>query len=641
VLAWQVTGAVSLSISNSGGVLQVGSLTAVAGNSVSITPSATDTYVLTATDRAGNTTTANVLITVVPLPVITSFSASPALVTNGQSTTLNWTTTGTTVLNIDNGIGQVAYNSVVINPSVTTTYTLTAYNEAGASTSAQTTVTVVLAPTISSFTANPAIIGAGQSSTLSYVVSGYTGLSINNGIGPVNGGTLVVSPTQTTTYVLTAVNTVNGFTATSTASVTVTVSATPPPNITSFTSSVASVGPGGVVTLTAVFTPTDATATIDNGVGPVQSGVPLDSNPLAASTTFTLTVTDQGGTATAQVRVLAGDLALFAGSPTNAGDANGSGSAARFYGPTGLATDSAGNIYVADTGNDTIREITPQGAVTTFAGEPQVPGSNDSATGTAHFNQPSGVAVDASGNVYVADSGNGTIRAITPDGTVTTLAGTPGIFGNFDATGPLAQFDGLASLTIDSAGNLYAVDAGNCNVRTITTGATPGVVTTVAGPTGAEGVCGYTDGPGTSARFSSPLGIAIDGEGNLYIADENNQVVRAISPQGVVTTFAGTQGVRGSADGTGSAASFHSPTGTAVDGNGNVYVADSQNYTIRKITPAQVVTTVVGMAGAPDPQVTGGPLPSHLATPSQVVTDATTGNMYISLTVDAIATAPF
>jgi sugar lactone lactonase YvrE len=255
------------------------------------------------------------------------------------------------------------------------------------------------------------------------------------------------------------------------------------------------------------------------------------------------------------------------------------------------------------------------------------------------------VAVDSFGNVYVADSGNETIRAITPAGVVTTLAGTAGVVGNLDGTGPLAEFGGPGSITVDGNGNLFVIDALNCNVRMITTGtaqgSTPGVVTTVAGPTGEEQVCGYNDGAGTAARFAAPLGIAVDSSDNLYVADQGNQLIRMISPQGVVSTLAGTQGVRGHADGTGLAATFYSPTGVAVDASGNVYVADSQNYTIRKITPAAVVTTIVGEAGIPNPEVTGGPLPSQLATPSQLVTDPTSGNMFITLTVDAIASAPF
>lgn len=638
-LAWNVAGAVSLTISANGTVIPNGSLTPTTSSSVEVTPTATTTYTLTATDGNGDQLASNLVVTVVPLPVITSFFASPSLITNGQSSTLNWTTTGTTTLIIDSGVGQVAYNSVVVSPSVTTTYTLTAYNAAGATVTAQTTVTVVLAPTIVSFTATPATIGAGQSSTLNWVVIGATSLSLSNGIGPVSGSSIVVSPSQTTTYTLTAINTQGSFSATSTAQTTVTISAVPPPTITSFVSSLPSLGVGGTVTLTPVFTPTDgsATATIDQGIGNVTSGVPVDSNPLTASTTFTLTVTNEAGTATAQVRVLAGNLALFAGSPTNPGYADGNGTAARFDQPSGIATDTSGNIYVADSSNDVIREITPDGTVSTIAGRPGTPGSIDGTGSAAEFNSPYGVALDALGNIYVTDAGNGTIRMIAPGGIVTTLAGSPGIFGNTDGTGAAAQFGGLEAITVDAQQNLYVADSLNCNVRMITTA---GVVTTVAGPSGQSQVCGSTDGPGSAARFNSPIGITIDSSNNLYVADQNNQTIREISA-GVVTTLAGTSGIRGSTDGTGAAALFHSPSGVVADANGNVYVADAQNYTIRKIAPGAIVTTIIGQAGSPNPLVTGGPLPSQIATPTQVTVDPVTSRLFITMTVDAIAVSPY
>jgi sugar lactone lactonase YvrE len=595
---------------------------------------------LTATDGSGNQLTSSLVVTVVPLPVISSFYASPNLISNGQSSTLNWTTTGTTTLIIDSGVGQVAYNSVVVSPTVTTTYTLTAYNPAGATVTAQTTVTVVLAPTIASFTATPPTIGSGQSSTLSWVVIGATSLSLNNGIGPVSGSSIVVSPSETTTYILTATNTQGSFSASSMAQTTVTISAVPPPTITSFVSSVPSLGVGGTVTLTPVFTPTDgsATATIDQGVGNVTSGVPVDSNPLSTSTTFTLTVTNQAGTATAQVRVLAGNLALFAGSPTNPGYADGNGTAAKFDQPSGIATDTSGNIYVADSSNDVIREITPDGTVSTIAGRPGAPGSIDGTGSAAEFNSPYGVAVDTLGNVYVTDAGNGTIRVIAPGGVVTTLAGSPGIFGNTDGTGPLAQFGGLEAITVDAQQNLYVADSLNCNIRKITAA---GVVTTVAGPSGQAQVCGSADGLGSAARFSSPIGITLDSSSNLYVADQNNQTIREISPAGVVTTLAGTPGVRGSSDGIGAAASFRSPSGVVADANGNVYVADAQNYTIRKIAPGAIVTTIIGQAGSPNPTVPGGPLPSQIATPTQVTVDPVTSRLFLTMTVDAIAVSPY
>jgi hypothetical protein len=181
-------------------------------------------------------------------------------------------------------------------------------------------------------------------------------------------------------------------------------------------------------------------------------------------------------------------------------------------------------------------------------------------------------------------------------------------------------------------------DSLNCNIRKITAA---GVVTTVAGPSGQAQVCGSADGLGSAARFSSPIGITLDSSSNLYVADQNNQTIREISPAGVVTTLAGTPGVRGSSDGIGAVASFRSPSGVVADANGNVYVADAQNYTIRKIAPGAIVTTIIGQAGSPNPTVPGGPLPSQIATPTQVTVDPVTSRLFLTMTIDAIAVSPY
>jgi sugar lactone lactonase YvrE len=286
----------------------------------------------------------------------------------------------------------------------------------------------------------------------------------------------------------------------------------------------------------------------------------------------------------------AGVVTTFAGTAGTAGSADGTGAAAQFNNPASIAVDGSGNVYVSDQINSTVRKITPAGVVTTLAGTPGVPGSTD-ATGTvARFRTPSGLAVDSSGNVYVADSGNFTVRKITSAGVVTTLAGGVALHGSADGTGTAARFYAPEGVAVDSGGNVYVTDAGNDTIRKVTSG---GTVTTVAG-----GVllAGFADGTGSGARFTSPFGITIDGSGNLYVADTGNSTVRKVTPSAVVTTLAGTPG-GGFADGTGSAARFYSPTGIAVDASGNVFVADEANDTIRKITPSGTVTTIAGTAG--------------------------------------------
>src|ERR1035438_2152863 len=281
----------------------------------------------------------------------------------------------------------------------------------------------------------------------------------------------------------------------------------------------------------------------------------------------------------------------IAGLAGNSGSVNGTGSNARLYLPYGLAVDNTGNVYVADTSNHTIRKVTAGGVVTTLAG---LAGNSGSANGTgsaARFRYPYAVAVDSAGNVFVADSNNHTIRKVTPAGVVTTLAGLAGSSGSANGTGSAAKFYYPDGLAVDSAGNIYVADTYNHTIRKVTQA---GVVTTLAG---LAGISGSADGTGSAAQFYYPYGVAVDTNGNVFVADSNNNTIRKVTPAGVVTTLAGLAGNFGSTDGTGSAASFDYPDGLAVASAGNIYVADTYNNTIRKVTQAGVVTTLAGLAG--------------------------------------------
>jgi serine/threonine-protein kinase len=269
-----------------------------------------------------------------------------------------------------------------------------------------------------------------------------------------------------------------------------------------------------------------------------------------------------------------GTATTLAGSNV-AGSADASGSAASFNLPEGLAVDGVGNVYVADAGNNKIRVITPTGGVTTFAGS-GVLGSANGPGPAASFSFPTGVAVDAGGNVYVADSGNNLIRAITPAGVVTTLAGS-GNAGSANGTGATASFNSPFGVAVGSAGNVYVADSGNNLIRVVASG---GVVTTLAG----SGAVGSANGPASAASFRFPSDVTVDAAGNLYVADQGNNLIRVITPAGMVSTLAGS-GKAGSANGAASAASFSSPFAVAVDRQGNVYVSDAGNNLIRKIAP--------------------------------------------------------
>jgi sugar lactone lactonase YvrE len=277
------------------------------------------------------------------------------------------------------------------------------------------------------------------------------------------------------------------------------------------------------------------------------------------------------------------DVTTLAGSGAS-GSADGTGSAASFNLPFGVAVDGGGNVYVADFMNHKIRMVTPGGAVTTFAGT-GVPGSTDGPASTASFNGPFGVALDGAGNVYVADKGNSKIRKITPGGVVTTFAGS-GVPGHADGTGTAASFYQPNGVAVDGGGNVYVGDTVNQKIRKVTPG---GVVTTLAG----SGSPGSADGTGTAASFYFPEGVAVDQGGNVYVGDYLNCKIRKITPEGVVTTLAGS-GSGGGSDGAGTIAKFNGPSGVAVDGRGNVYVADNGNSKIRKITPRGFVTTLAG-----------------------------------------------
>jgi sugar lactone lactonase YvrE len=295
-------------------------------------------------------------------------------------------------------------------------------------------------------------------------------------------------------------------------------------------------------------------------------------------------------------------LELLAGNLDNSGSVDGTGANALFFEPVGVASDHEGNVYVGDSANHTIRKITSAGVVTTLAGLAGNYGSADGAGSGAQFTYPAGVTVDHDGNVYVADSGNDTIRQVTPSGVVTTLAGLAGYVGAADGTRVEARFNAPLAVAVDGAGNVFVSDAFNCTIRKVTTSPPPaGVVTTLAGSpngccTSAGGLnCVGVDGIGSAARFVGPDGLAVDDAGNIYVADDN--AIRKVTPAGVVTTLAGSKSSTsfGSADGTGSAASFGGTTGVAVDAQGDVYVADEFNGLIRKVTPEGVVTTIAGV----------------------------------------------
>jgi sugar lactone lactonase YvrE len=306
-------------------------------------------------------------------------------------------------------------------------------------------------------------------------------------------------------------------------------------------------------------------------------------------TTYRIAV-DTAGSGNGAVRVgldYALVVSTFAGAAGSSSTLDGNGAAARFKSPAGMACDTAGNLYVSDAVDHVIRKITPAGDVTIFAGAAGQSGETNATGPAARFNQPYGLAVDSSGNVYVADYGNRVIRKITTAGVVTTLAGTAGASGATDGTGSAARFNLPIDVAIDAAGVLYVSDYGNHNVRKLTA---TGVVTTLAGSATNSG---SADGTGTAARFNRPFGLAADASGNVYVADFSNHTVRKVTPAGVVTTLGGAPGSFGSSDAIGAEARLWSPSKIAIDASGRLFVTEYGNR-VRQISADGLVTTVAG-----------------------------------------------
>ncbi|MET7389862.1 hypothetical protein ACFYPT_35845 [Streptomyces sp. NPDC005529] len=274
-----------------------------------------------------------------------------------------------------------------------------------------------------------------------------------------------------------------------------------------------------------------------------------------------------------------------------AGD-NGPAGQALLWRPSGVTVGRDATLYFVDTFNHRIRRITPDGTITTLAGTGQARFSGDGGPAIhAELNTPWGVAVDAGDAVYLADSFNHRIRRITPDGTITTLAGTGHARFSGDG-GPAihAELNFPHDVAVGSDGSVYVADRDNHRIRRITPN---GTITTLAG-TGQAHFSG-DGGPAVQATLNAPSSVAVDGDGTVYVADRDNHRIRRITPDGIIATLAGTGQADFSGDG-GPAinAAFNCPVSVAVDVDNAVYVADKSNHRIRCITPDGTITTLAG-----------------------------------------------
>lgn len=349
-----------------------------------------------------------------------------------------------------------------------------------------------------------------------------------------------------------------------------------------------------LVTLKVTQVPTDTTADQVTWVS---------SNPQAMTVDAQGTVTPVApgeGVITAKIAGVAsafcpvsvyGRVLTLAGSAATSGSADGAGALARFLNPWGLCVDSEGTLYVADTGNHTLRKVSIEGVVTTWVGSAGISGTSDGTGSAARFCHPMGLSIDSEGTVYVADQGNHAIRKVSPDGVVTTLAGLPGTLGSDDGIGSTARFSSPTGVLALGSGTLLITDGGNHTLRSWS--ADSGVSTLA----GVAGSLGWSNGTGTAARFCYPYALASDGADGAVIADLGNNMVRVWTPGGGVSLLAGTL-LGGSADGWASVASFGALGGVARHATGVLFVSDQTNGTIRRISVDLRVTTLAGLAGS-------------------------------------------
>jgi sugar lactone lactonase YvrE len=301
---------------------------------------------------------------------------------------------------------------------------------------------------------------------------------------------------------------------------------------------------------------------------------------------------------------------------------DGSGPTALFYIPVGITSDASGNIYVADSMNCALRTVDAGNIVATLVGA-------SACTSNTALPFPKGVSTASDGNIYVGAGTDPFVAQVTPSGQVTILAGSPNDHGFADGVGQAARFSDITGVAADDHGNVYVADSTNNTIRKIDIASR--TVSTLAG--NPQQPPASVDGIGSAARFRHPCGIEADPAGNVYVAECETHAIRKVTPAGVVTTLAGTAGISGYVDGAAAGSLFSYPQDVTLDADGNLYVVDEGNLLIRKITPAGIVSTVAGTKGLHGQTI--GPLPGSLNYPVGIhARTISGGNVELLVTID-------
>ena len=592
-------------------------------------------YTVVATNSAGSVTSNIATLTVSATATVPAFTTQPAnqtatvggavtfsaLATGSPAPTYQWKKGGVNI----SGATATDFTIASVASTDAGNFTVTATNSAGAVTSNTASLTVSTAPAAPAFTTQPAsqVGTAGNSITFTAAASGtptptYQWQKDGVNISGATSSSLTIASlisTDAGNYAVIATNSLGSVTS-SQAALTIGVAA-------AHQLANSTVTAGHMVSFSAGNTPGALQWQVLSNNGSSWSN--LTNDPTYSGTTSpTLLVTNASSSLSGQQYRY---VATSGGVVATSNAATLSVAQAFFPFPTSIAADASGNLYVSDSNTNVIQKITAAGQVSLIAGQTGTAGSTDGNGASARFNMPAGITVNSTGIIFVADTANATIRRIGSDGAVTTFAGTASVRGSADGTGTAAMFSMPNGIAVDTAGNLYVADSMNDTIRKITA---TGVVTTFAGT---AGVSGSTNGNGATARFNLPTGLAIDSTGNVYVSDTTNNIIRKITATGDVTTLAGLDGVSGSQDGNGGAAFFNHPTGLTIDGAGNLYVADTGNSVIRKITSTGTVTTVAGLAGIAG-LLDGGGNGAFFNQPQAIGIDVA-GNLYVADTGNA------
>ena len=603
-------------------------------------------YSVTVSNSYGTATSSAALLTVIVPPAITA-QPEDQTVSVGQTANFSVTAAGTPPLTYQWRLNSVNVGGAIESTLVLTNvqlskagdYTVVIGGPGGTVTSSNAVLTLNNAPPI--ITKQPAAqtAGVGQAAIFGVVAAGTVPLSYQWQLDGTNlpGATatnLTLSNLDTGEAGLYSVTVSNAFGTVTSSNALLKVVLSP-----IFLTQPQGKTVNGMTNITLSASATGATPLtyqwLANGIavaGATNTSLTLTNATPGQSGNYVLVVNNAYGSATSSPALVLVEgfytVTTMAGSPGLSEATDGGEGSARFFGPYGVALDNTGNVYVADTGNSTLRKITPNGLVTTLAGRANYAGSSNGTATNARFNRPEALAVDGAGNIYVSDSGNQTMRKITPAGVGSTIVGLANAVGFTDGASNVARFDFPVGIGMDSPNNLYVADTQNSTIRKITP---RGLVSTLAG---AARFTGYVDSFTNIARFDSPMGIAVDALNNIYIADKFNNSIRKITSAGLVTTLAGsTTRLSGTTDGVATNARFFGPTALTLDQAGNIYVADTGNHAIRMITAAGVVVTLAGAPRIPGATDGTGTL-AQFNTPYGIAVDSA-GDLYVADTLNS------